>query len=1663
MTGTKWLSEGWYRYASENGYDALSWTTGKMQQDRYDLSKQINTISYKIEGKAASDNSPMYNLQLKMIGGKVEGLGPLRGDELEKYIGKDIAQKILNGEGKKYYTGTNQNPKLQSTDLSNLDLKIGGEWAINLYDKALVNYANKFGKKFGSKVENIGLPIIGNDGEPIWATLGDVHSLPITPEMRQSALQGMQLFQTGEARTPIPIDEAINKPTTKREEVVQALYAQLTEDQAKAAMFVLDAGALTAVKNGKAKSISDYYERTLSQVTRMNYDPNMVFGKMLQQAFDKGLFAVHNMDITAFKLMLENSGMPAPSIAILTSPEYFREFSSQIQLIFESKTIDPEVNSDNRVFGGDIYSPRAGELKGFPKQIVEQIKENFAKQSRGGEFENEREIIPLRAFASPEYKSLAEARKDKGKIININTKSGKEKWALQYETDKILENEISNVTGSNESVKNRGIAVSLIEKQIFDKEGIKKELSQYSPDEQAITDIQSSLFDIYNNLAPDYFEAKPLRVVGIEEINGVIVAPEDYTRIKDLVKGTVLEGKVYKGGGSPERLSAIRDLLKKNPQIMFQEDLSKELEEQYIREQEAKGNLNIREQIKEQKYQKELGIRKEELAKKRQSRENQFNSLVRQEAQYKREIELARSKNDKVKMDKGLSALKSIQQQMNRLYKELGKATDDLFDDSPTLFQIPGTRKTVQGATDFSDFAKTGKVALYIFENANFSTIVHEFMHIWIRTGVFDEEQIQVLNNWVGSKDWSNWTRNQEEKLARGFERYLYNGEAPYQALRKIFKKMKEWMQEIYVVIQKGDPLDITLPPEVKRVFDAIFDANATTTEIFSRVKEHDEAKRQARQKMNTARLQQNIIYRMYATPEMKPLLDKREAIVKKMEKANPFEMNDLEEELVPLNAIIDEMSNNLKQLKSLAKEHHQLDKHGNFLEKFISRFEFMTRKLGKAGGELIQMAFAADLVRSKLNDVARPHLHEIAKVYQKYSEKGLSVSFKQRDISRAVVRAIENEKNSKWIPGDNLPTDVKVNNSDWSEEVNKQLTEDAKIVYQETKQLLDKFRDILTSLGYKTREAYFAHIASMDVFDQQLMVDMQKRTIKDEKDNVVEIKLDKDINAESNRLKPRKDVEFDYDMNVPKVLASYVGSVTRKLSYDNFVNYIKKDLAKDISPLIKSGRSVESLLDIARDYARGVMHPDSGSGKLYRALDYLRKNQYQAFLAYNVKASIDNRLQVNLARLYVTNEADRLENKLWLNKQYGGIYGNLSLALDRSRNAMQNYMELTPSIDDVAGRFRKSFEQHDIFKSAESVNWRRAEALGIIDSAMKDPRYKSYLQLSNGDEITAINKVLDDDIAFDKAVSNASYISVESQVGITPSVRPVIYDSPMLRVTILMLRSFKNRQIELMVRSLKTIFDKEGGLKENAIRSIFARGITPDAEPAEALQYFMDYKKALEGLIKQMKKEGLSSRDGLTLHFMESYYDHIVSQEKELSDIVTKIEPWTETRRRIGKVWAKYYGLLAVNAFSSRLFWYFVSPLLFGWIIPDDKDKKKKTIEDAFDQSYVKVLFDLSPIPIYGGNPKNLTVTPILPDLGAAEDALRYGKFSGREFAKDVVNYSMNSLVPYVGALNRALDYRLSSGTVNLIAPKKNGPLTPKQQMENDIKRYRKALEGKK
>ena len=207
------------RMAAEEGYDSVAWTPGNVQNARYFLSDKIEAINYDPDAQ-------------KLLAYERDGYSPvinetISKDKLADRIGKDAAEKLLATKRETIPTSAGDTSQ---HSLEGLDLEVGGEGMKGFYDKELVNYAKKFGKKFDAKVETTKIQtgentynVFDEDGvldsnvtegrvdEVVseWRRDGaigvgkvvqddrgkEVWSMPITPKMRESVMKkGVPLF-----------------------------------------------------------------------------------------------------------------------------------------------------------------------------------------------------------------------------------------------------------------------------------------------------------------------------------------------------------------------------------------------------------------------------------------------------------------------------------------------------------------------------------------------------------------------------------------------------------------------------------------------------------------------------------------------------------------------------------------------------------------------------------------------------------------------------------------------------------------------------------------------------------------------------------------------------------------------------------------------------------------------------------------------------------------------------------------------------------------------------------------------------------------------------------------------------------------------------------------------------------------------------------------------------------------------------------------------------------------------------------------------------------------------------------------------------------------------------------------------------------------------------
>ncbi len=180
------------RYAAENGYDVIAWTKGEQQAERYDIGGVVESIYYAgsfkdgikdIDINLDTRRGGNIHLQVDNDGkvineyndsGDIEN-SPYIGKNLSEILGKELANKVLSLEEKQ--------------EISSEGLHVGGEGMKGFYDKMLPAFMNKYGKKWGVKVEDIDLPNLGKSGRTM-------HSVPVTEEMKASVMEGQVMFRT---------------------------------------------------------------------------------------------------------------------------------------------------------------------------------------------------------------------------------------------------------------------------------------------------------------------------------------------------------------------------------------------------------------------------------------------------------------------------------------------------------------------------------------------------------------------------------------------------------------------------------------------------------------------------------------------------------------------------------------------------------------------------------------------------------------------------------------------------------------------------------------------------------------------------------------------------------------------------------------------------------------------------------------------------------------------------------------------------------------------------------------------------------------------------------------------------------------------------------------------------------------------------------------------------------------------------------------------------------------------------------------------------------------------------------------------------------------------------------------------------------------------------
>ena len=106
----------------------------------------------------------------------------------------------------------------------------------------------------------------------------------------------------------------------------------------------------------------------------------------------KELVAVHNMQVSELERTLDLGGLPMPSIAIIKAKSGHSEYGD-VSLVFPKSTIDPKASRNNKVYGGDAWTPVYPTIEYKPNaKVTKKINDKYYSFSKKFGYEESRPL-----------------------------------------------------------------------------------------------------------------------------------------------------------------------------------------------------------------------------------------------------------------------------------------------------------------------------------------------------------------------------------------------------------------------------------------------------------------------------------------------------------------------------------------------------------------------------------------------------------------------------------------------------------------------------------------------------------------------------------------------------------------------------------------------------------------------------------------------------------------------------------------------------------------------------------------------------------------------------------------------------------------------------------------------------------------------------------------------------------------------------------------------------------------------------------------------------------------------------------------------------------------------------------------------------------------------
>lgn len=236
------------------------------------------------------------------------------------------------------------------------------------------------------------------------------------------------------------------------------------------------------------------------------------------------------------------------------------------------------------IYNGKDYYTSSGNRRSFSATHYEITLENIVKAMKQGDQKGANTFFGGQAIwgvASKDYGSIDEIKADSGRLQKMTEKEYSAIRQKYSERLAELTNEIKDPAARNEFIASDDAASAIVETLRTKRTvaGIDKELRTY-PTLQIKPDTAEKVLQLYkdiSNMPTGYFEAKPQRAVGFDEVLAAVIPNDASAEVKAALENAGVRMIEYASGDEKARLDAVNSVEGARFQLRSTADIEQEV------------------------------------------------------------------------------------------------------------------------------------------------------------------------------------------------------------------------------------------------------------------------------------------------------------------------------------------------------------------------------------------------------------------------------------------------------------------------------------------------------------------------------------------------------------------------------------------------------------------------------------------------------------------------------------------------------------------------------------------------------------------------------------------------------------------------------------------------------------------------------------------------------------------------------------------------------------------------------------------------------------------------------------------------------------------------------------------------------------------------------